>query len=465
MILYMLVNFSLDYALNRRVSDQLGRLIDRNEQITDLITVQRRLKQQFDLCIGEPLPENILIFNDLNDNVDSLLKDLKRSSSNREDALVHLRVIRNMLDYEMDSTTMLFSRREKTEEDYREINFLRILLESMNKEIQSLMVLETRRNSIQIRESFNRAQGRERAGSVALIVLIVFLSAAVLYSMKIILARMGILISSAHSFYQGELRDAEIPMSEFSELNELSQAFNKMNQDIHNYISQVEEKSRLERELQNQHLENERKDKMLQQARLDFLQSQINPHFLFNALNAVGKHSVLNNPEISLELIESISRILRYSLDHHSELVRVSEEFRTIESYLRIQKVRYEDRLEYELLPDRKVMGLMMPAMMIQPLVENSIKYGLDTRREALALKISLSPEAGALLIRVEDNGPGISEENLDRIGRSEGIGLSNVRDRLNLSYGKGDHLSIDTEPGTGTVISIRIPIEETSDV
>lgn len=185
------------------------------------------------------------------------------------------------------------------------------------------------------------------------------------------------------------------------------------------------------------------------------LQSQINPHFLFNALNTMASY-IRTKPEKAREVIVDLSNYLRYNLNNNSKNVELLKELEQINSYLKIEKARFGDKLDIIYDIDENLYNVEIPSLIIQPLVENSIKHGLLKKRDGGFVKISIKKIKDDLNICIEDNGVGIEQSIIDNLDKqiNENIGLKNVHHRLQLLYGKG--LEIERLE-QGTRISFKI--------
>ncbi|MBN2857947.1 MAG: histidine kinase [Candidatus Delongbacteria bacterium] len=189
-------------------------------------------------------------------------------------------------------------------------------------------------------------------------------------------------------------------------------------------------------------------------AELSSLQSKINPHFLFNAISSISE--LINfDPGSAKKMLQNISGLLRYTLrTSKNEFVKLEEEILMVKKYLEIEKIRFGKRLEYSIDVPDTLSNMMIPPLLIQPLVENSIKHGLSNRLEGGMVKVSAYEKVpGKVTIIVEDNG--ISKEGAGK-PEGNGIGLSSVKDRLILVYGSDHSFSIDKEEGFK--VKIRIP-------
>ena len=201
----------------------------------------------------------------------------------------------------------------------------------------------------------------------------------------------------------------------------------------------------------------ERHQQLLLRARMDALASQINPHFLFNTLNTVSA-LIRMDPDTARGVVLKLSNIFRRLLRKHETFVPLREELSFIDDYLDIEVARFgEDSLEIVKEIDQDTLETFIPSMLLQPMVENSLKHGLAPKLEGGRICLRTSNRDGRLHIEIEDNGVGISEEKMPHV-YVEGIGLSNVRERLRVLYGTDFNLDIQSQEGQGTLIRIDVP-------
>jgi two-component system LytT family sensor kinase len=201
----------------------------------------------------------------------------------------------------------------------------------------------------------------------------------------------------------------------------------------------------------------EQHQQLLLKARMDALSSQINPHFLFNTLNTVSA-LIRIDPDGARGVVLKLSNILRRLLRKHETFVPLSEELQFIDDYLDIEVARFgKDNLDIVKQIDDAAMEAFVPSMLLQPVVENCLKHGLAPKLGGGKIELRTTNSNGRLHIEIEDNGVGISEEKMPHV-YVEGIGLSNVRERLRVLYGTDFNLDIQSRPGQGTVIRIDIP-------
>jgi two-component system, LytTR family, sensor kinase len=200
----------------------------------------------------------------------------------------------------------------------------------------------------------------------------------------------------------------------------------------------------------------EEQEKLLMAARIEALSSQINPHFLFNALNSISS-LIRSNPETARVLIAKLSSLLRQRLKSRDHFVSLREELESIDQYLDIEVVRFgpQLRVEKRIAPD--TFDVVVPSMILQPLIENSIKHGLTSKVGGGTVTIRSLREPGHVVIEVLDDGLGMTDEQL-RDALTAGIGLSNVDERLRVTYGENYRLGLTSHLGHGTCARIEIP-------
>jgi len=200
----------------------------------------------------------------------------------------------------------------------------------------------------------------------------------------------------------------------------------------------------------------EAQQRRLNEARLAALTSQINPHFLFNTLNTVSS-LIRTSPEEARRIVYKLSSILRRLLRNTENFSLLREELAFIDNYMAIELVRFGDKLRFVKEIDENTLDRLVPSMLLQPLIENSIRHGLSSKVDGGMVRLSSRLENGRILLLVEDDGVGISEARLSRLFEL-GIGISNVNERLKVLFGDGYRMWIDSKPGEGTRTGIEIP-------
>ena len=205
----------------------------------------------------------------------------------------------------------------------------------------------------------------------------------------------------------------------------------------------------------------EEQQRLLVEARLAALTSQINPHFLFNTLNSVSS-LIRTDPNKARLMVLRLSNVLRRLLRKNENFSALREELSFIEDYLAIEMVRFGDKLRFEREIAEDTLDMLVPSMLLQPLVENCIKHGLSSKVQGGTIWIRTHRSQSKLCLAVEDDGIGIPESKLAAI-LAQGIGVSNVNERLKVLFGKEYRMWVDSQPGRGTRVEIELPELETA--
>lgn len=252
------------------------------------------------------------------------------------------------------------------------------------------------------------------------------------------------------------------------EIGQVSRQFNRMVDSIRSLMDEVQ-------------TANEQKNQLIikqKEIKLKMLASQINPHFLFNTLETIRMKAHNNGEGEIASAVLLLGKLMRKSLERSNEKVPLSEEIERVKCYLEIQKFRFGDRLTFHLNIESNVMRKLVFPFILQPIVENAVIHGLECKEGAGTVTVIGKETDGMLSIVVVDNGVGIQEDRLRQIAKrlsdpedrdgnetESRIGLRNVHQRIQLSYGKEYGLSIESIKGTGTVVAITMPAEEDSRV
>jgi len=197
------------------------------------------------------------------------------------------------------------------------------------------------------------------------------------------------------------------------------------------------------------------------QAQLNFLRAQISPHFVYNALTAIESF-VRSDPDRARDLLLGFAEFTRSTFREHSQYVTLAEELHLVESYLELERARFGDRLAVILRVAPETLSVRVPSLVLQPLVENAIRHGLERRSGSSRLQIVASDAGHEAVVTVEDDGAGADPQHLQDIlsGRrtSDSVGLRNVDERLRATFGSDHGLTIETGLGAGTKVTIHLP-------
>ncbi|TFC12469.1 sensor histidine kinase [Cryobacterium algoritolerans] len=200
---------------------------------------------------------------------------------------------------------------------------------------------------------------------------------------------------------------------------------------------------------------------LLMEAEVRALRAQISPHFIYNSLNAIASF-INTDPAKARDLVLEFADFTRYSFRRHGDFTTVAEELGCIEHYLKLERARFGDRLQVTLAIAPEVLSTVIPFLSLQPLVENAVRHGLDEKEGVGRIAITAQDAGSFVTVTIEDDGVGIEPEHLRSVlaGHSDRdhVGLRNVDSRLRQVYGDDHGLVIDTAPGAGTLITLRVP-------
>lgn len=197
----------------------------------------------------------------------------------------------------------------------------------------------------------------------------------------------------------------------------------------------------------------------LAEAEIKALRAQISPHFIYNSLGAIASY-VRTDPQHARELLLEFADFTRYSFRRHGEFTTLAEELRSVEQYLVLERARFGGRLEVTLRVAPEVLPVAVPFLCLQPLVENAVRHGLEGASGTGAITIVAEDFGNEASISIEDDGVGMDPEaaRATLIGEGEHVGLSNVDERLRSAFGDQHGLVVETAPGAGTKVSLRVP-------
>ena len=236
------------------------------------------------------------------------------------------------------------------------------------------------------------------------------------------------------------------------EIGELGQSFNHMIARIDQLIQMV-------------YVEQENK----RTAEMKSLQEQIKPHFLYNTLDTISWMARDYDAEDIVRLVDALTNMFRIGLSHGKDIITVKEEITHVSNYLYIQKIRYKDKLNYVIHVDESLYAVEVPKLILQPLVENAIYHGVKAKRGGGTITITGVPEGENLVFTVQDNGAGMPQEKVEELNRrmsersvldeQKSFGLFYIRERIQLCYGKGYGVHVESALGEGTRVTITLPL------
>jgi two-component system, sensor histidine kinase YesM len=246
--------------------------------------------------------------------------------------------------------------------------------------------------------------------------------------------------------------NVDLPIHSQDEIGILANSFNSMIQEINQLIKK------------NYQIEIRQKN-----AELYALQSQINPHFMYNTLETIGYAIEEEETETVVHMVTLLGRMLRYSLNNKDRVVPISAEVRHMNDFLTLQKFRFEERIEFNIHSDIDTNKYYIPKFILQPIIENSIKYGMEQLETCVIEIIIKKTNQKEILLTIKDNGPGIEEDVLKKLnetlrvnpmtGRDSSFGLINVHARISMIFGDSYGLEIQSKVEVGTEVTVKLPM------
>ena len=247
---------------------------------------------------------------------------------------------------------------------------------------------------------------------------------------------------------EGHFDGADVEIDSENEIGSLTKSFNVMTHRIQDLMEQ-----------------NVKEQEAKRKSELKALQSQINPHFLYNTLDSIIWMAEGRKYEEVVLMTASLARLLRQSISNEDEVVPLAREVEYAKGYLTIQKMRYKDKLEFEIDVEPSILNIRLIKLVLQPVIENAIYHGLKYKESRGLLLVKGFMKNGNAVLQVIDDGVGMDQETLDHIYErhkvdyhSNGVGIYNVQKRLQLYYGNEYGIVYESKPGEGTTATITIP-------
>lgn len=259
------------------------------------------------------------------------------------------------------------------------------------------------------------------------------------------------LADASQRIARGDLDVPEIRTSTGDEIDSLASAFNIMSQNIKKMVQDLRDKAELEQRLREE-------EQALREAQFINLQDQIRPHFLFNAINTIARTALFEGAHETERLTLALGTLFRYALPSPHALVPLQEEAEVVEKYLEFQTLRFGKRLQWNMRIQKSARAVPIPRFILQPFVENAVRHGIEPLEQGGMVNITITRKAEMVYIKIADTGRGMPKMEDRNI--QEGVGIGNVRKRLQLCYGEEASLHIKSAFGQGTVVFLSFPVQ-----
>ncbi|MGV8981263.1 sensor histidine kinase [Clostridium sp.] len=468
-ILIIGIGFTFSLYESKLISQKYDEVTEINIKLSKLSLEFSNSWGFFDMYIKTMDNENIQKYEESNSRIENLIIEIEPHIKKDKDSGIYLRNLNNMFDSYKDQSYYLMSKIIYSEtldsKSYDKLTELKTLFTYINKHSKSLVVSYLNYSNLEYSTTIVKYKKTEVKIYTALILILLISFVITMIVSKDLNNTMGRLRK-----YAGLLSDAkwEIPDLEdqkYDELNSLARAFDKMKHSIREFIEELNEKTEIEKNYHIEQLKNVEKDKLIKETQLSALQSQMDPHFLFNTLNTISRVAMFEYADETVKLIEATSKILRYNLDCKDKMVKLEEEIRMTKAYVIIQETRFQDQMSFNFDIDKNLYEVKVPPMLIQPIVENAIIHGLREKDSGGIINITVKEENSLISISIKDNGVGMDNEKINTLlnevkNESNGLGVFNVKKRLELYFSRSDLFIIKSQKGEGTEVIILIPID-----
>lgn len=406
-------------------------------------------------------------------------KILLRSSSNLEFVVNNNGYVRETTDLkymlqsyiEQADKSILLKQKHKLDESnsyYYDAADIYKLINKSFKDVYTIILQDTNRVKIKVIDNRNRLYTMNGILLLLVGVICLFFTRWISISLTKPIRN---LTSYALQITKGDMSLPEMKITTHDEVAILSMAMSKMIARITSQIVEIKEKAELKTKLLDEEMEMLKIKNLLKESELKALQSRINPHFLFNTLNMISQTAYLEEADQTTSLLEVMAGLLRYNLDTFNKAVTIEAEIANLQDYVFIQQKRFGERIKFVFDVDSEIMKSRMPCLILQPLVENSIMHGVASYTEGGRIDIEIKNRNNRVILRICDNGVGISSENMEKLNEiissnnidydTKGIGLHNVCARLRLFYNGDVEIKLMSEAGKNTEIIFDLPYWE----
>lgn len=399
-----------------------------------------------------------------------LLESLNRQATDNEMLLTEKNIYGLSQSYLELSDEIIQAKRGRNVERYASLyGEASELYDEVHTFIYSLNNEQFKNNSLTYQALMESMQYMETITIAVLLLVLVGNASLIVMSTKMITEPLKLLAGAADEVAKGNFEVAELPVEQMDEVGIVTGAFNQMVTSLRTYIEQLRETLARENQLKEREflMQNHLKD-----AQLKYLQAQINPHFLFNTLNAGAQLAMMEDAEKTEQFLLNLSEFFRYNVRKNNEQVTLGEEIRLVDNYVYILNVRFAGEILFEKDVDESLNQVPVPGMILQPLIENAVNYGIRNIDWEGRIELSVHRKENHICISVWDNGAGMTKERIAQVlsgeigeatpsSTSNGVGMRNVIERLKLFFDDQAQMDIYSEGlNMGTEVVLTIPFE-----
>ena len=467
MVMMLVINMILYEQVNKTIR-RMDTVYSSNVDLTDLSASLENVQQALYSYLSVKTSDSLENYYRCEQDYRYLLENLSSQISSNPTKLLE-RNIRQMSETYLSLTGEgVAAKRGRNVEKYKEIyDQSQELYGYINSYIYQLNSQQFRNNSSSY-QALREALRYLEISSLVLMAVMMGIGALVLFAItKGMIEPLANLAEIAHLVGQGNFDVKMTKTDSLDEVGVVTRAFNTMVESLGEYVVRTKESMEKEQQMMEKEL---LMKNHLKEAQLKYLQSQINPHFLFNSLNAGVQLAMMEDAEKTSIFVEKMADFFRYNVKKGLEDASLGEELTAVENYIYILNVRFAGDIHFTKKVDESIMECRVPSMILQPLVENAVNHGIRNIDWEGKILLEITGLEDNILIRVKDNGKGMSEERIREVldgcmedtgeqSDSTGVGMNNVISRLELYYDKKNLVEINS-PGEnmGTEIILTLP-------
>ena len=460
----LIVNLCFDFFVVEYTSSGFGEIINEISLCYELQDAMTKEKADFSAFIRN------------SDNIDELLASCKRTEEivdKLELDIMHMDNERYAKIWSIKNSYPVYAakRQEILDDKYEAKDFIEKVYNVYEMQdylisyVERLMDVTLSENNVIYQKRAEFFKKMPLVLGIILIPIIVLIIYMAFKLQALIISPINRMVEISKNIAKNDFSDKDIIIRNKDEMGDLTNAFNKMKHATSVYISSLEERYELSELLHKEALEKMNMEKRLNEARFDVLKNQINPHFLFNTLNIIAASANLEDAKDTEDMIRALGNIFRYSLKTDEKQVSLERELSIVNDYMYIQKMRFGDRVSYDIVSKVENDKVYIPSFSLQPIVENAIVHGISKKEEGGKVVIRVWERENMLHIIVADTGVGMSTERLNQLKdfmrerptAKLGIGFGNIYKRIKNIYKTGD-LRIYSKEGKMTVVYFLIP-------
>ncbi len=464
----LIVNFIMYFNINQMMG-KIDEVYVSNVNLNELSDSLSNLQNSMTEYLNTKSSDAIDAYYRSEQNYRELLDNLNTAVTDNEMLLMEKNIKNMSQNYLETAFATVQAKRGRNVEKYKDYyETAKNAFQNINAFIYSLNNEQFKYNSGSYQLLLNTLRYMEII-STSILIIIAFINIGLIILLtRSITKPLNNLAKVANEVAKGKLYIEPVEVESEDEVGVVSIAFNKMVFNIRLYIEQIRENLEKERISKEKEL---RMEGHLKDAKLKILQAQINPHFLFNTLNAGAQLAMMEGADKTCLFIEHVAEFFRYNMNKMDQAVTIADEVRLTDSYIYILNVRFSGDINFKREIDETLLDIRMPAMVLQPVVENAVNYGIRGINWNGVIRLSLYRGERDVCLSVKDNGIGIKKDKIAQIlagerlekgiaYNSNGVGLVNVIHRLRLYFNREDVIEIKSEgKDRGTEVIIHIPL------